>query len=567
MSSHFSNSRAHGALGASIAFALTIGGCMASPGNGSKLPAHNSPITLNGLTGQPNSKVEIMAQDYCSNTLVKVTAPGVADPQMSSSTPMVFKNVTSTGDMSGFPWSVTYPSVTGADCRFWSPYGCSFPDWGPNQSTLRLRAHITDPSGNLGTAMTFGDAAGEANVLNCVKTKQRDALLAGQPPLSQVDAALLCKDSDFTADIQTRNFSATWALDFTGMTIEKKDETGVWPILDGDEPYNPVIMGFRGLLKSSANLNVQWIGSLNSRDLEQGQVYTLDDRQGRIQFRNVDIVDVAEWLGCDPATARVKPAEIMEALDLSNKEAPTAADLVRGLALFNSFRCDLNQTPKDITVLGYALQALEEDGTQNSLTVGAVNSARDTKRNEYQVQLRNVGAQLQAVRTAYRGAIQFCNDTRRPDGSFTGECLTRFKNVDPETPTAQSLQISAGVFQALGSVGLDIVGWIIAGGDNDDEIGETQVAMYLAIEPEFMSLLTRFAADVGVALPPEMSLLAHSQLKVTSENSSAKYVTRGQLYDYTRALRGSLQAAERARNAGRCPWTAPAESVNTGVNM
>jgi hypothetical protein len=563
----FSHAQAHKAFSASTAvLALAISGCMATPANGPQLPSHTSPVTLNGLTGQPNSKVEIFATDYCANTDVRVTAPGVPNQHMSSSNPMVFKNATATGDMSGFPWSATYPSITGDSCRHWTPYGCSFADWGPNQGSLKLKARITDPSGQVSDAMVFGEAEGESNVINCVKAKQRNAALAGQT-LSQVDAALLCADIDKQADVETRNHSATWAVDFSGMTIEDTNETGFWPIPDGDEPYNPVIMGFRGLLKTNATLDVRWVNTLEARDLDQGQVYTLDDRLGRVHFRDVDTLSVGEWLGCDPTTVRIMVSEIVQALDLANKPEPTPADLLRALAFFNSFRCDLNQTPKEITVIGYALQAIEHDATQVGLAKSAVNSEKDEKRAEYQVQLRNVGGQLAAVRSAYREVIQFCNNTRDPAGNYSLDCITRFRSVKPQLPTGESLKITAGVLQALGAIGADILGWIIAGGDNDDAIGGASVGMYIAIDNDFMTLLTRFAREAGVAIPADMSLLGPKTLTITSQNSDTRYVTRGRVTNYTNDLKTNMLRSERERNAGRCPWTPPAESVNTGVNM
>jgi hypothetical protein len=353
------------------------------------------------------------------------------------------------------------------------------------------------------------------------------------------------------------------------MKVENPQEDDF--LSDGDEPYNPVVIGFRGQLKPDSGLDMRWQGDLVERSIGKGSTYTLSDRYGRVHFRNVDTLSVGEWLGCDPTTVRINVPEIVEALDIAKKVGAgtaTGLEIVRALALFNSFRCDLMPTFKEVTVIGAAVQAIESDATPESVTEGAVGSMIDKKRPDYLFMLRNAGAQLQALRTAYRDVIASCNAGRDPSaGAYSADCITAFQNVKPEDPVKVSVRVTAGLLAGLGGIASDILGFIVSVGDKDDTIGPPQIRMYAAIDADFMTLLTRFAGQAGVTIPPELKRLAPETLSLVHSADGVRYVTSGRTFNFTQELQTTKLESERTRNAGRCPWTPPVESTATGVIM
>jgi hypothetical protein len=558
-------SRAHG-----IAFVLLVSGCMASPPNSASLVNHDAPVDMWGLTAEPGQGVSIGVYDWCTDRI----DPGGGTT--SSREPTVFEGVAAPGDATGYVWNLQR-SYNTSTCRYWTPYGCNFADWGANQGTLRLKPSVinTDGSG-LTPAFVFSDPAfGETNVVDCAN--RVSFLLEGIATLSPLQAAAHCADSDGLADLQTRHVSSTWSVDFSGTTVLDEQEE------DDEELYNPVIVGFRGTLQPNATLTTNWINDLSEREIGLGGTYGLDDRNGRIHFRNVDTVSIAEFLGCDPATARINVAEFQELAFIGKKASPTPEELARAVRFINGFRCTLNQTPKDIAVVGWALSTIESDNTPISVTKNAINDALKTKRAQIEPQLRTLGTQLAQVRTGIREIVQFCNDTATWNG-YSAECMLRFKDMDIKLETAanQVFREKFSVWSVLGSVaslgGLtghimsfldkvieEILDCIVSQCDNDDAIGDTIVRPYLAIDADFWTLLT--SRIPSGTLPEGTRRLAPESYNISTSGNGAHYQTAGKTANFTTELRTSRLASERARNANRCPWLPPAESTATGVTM
>jgi hypothetical protein len=405
-------------------------------------------------------------------------------------------------------------------------------------------------------------AFGESNVLDCVDAAIRDAQSRGET-LAPGGAAFLCADPDGFADIQVRNTTDTWAVDFSGMTVVDEQESL-------DEPYNPVIVGFRSAVAPNASINMNWVNSLFEREINQGSTFVLDDRYGRIHFRNVDTVNLGEFLGCDPESVRINVQEIEELLRIGSLPEPTLEEFFTATALINRFRCTLNQTPKDITVLGWAVTTIESDRTPTNTTRGAVNDALDDKRAEMTPQIRSLGTKLATLRTNIRNVIQFCNDTATLDG-YSLECMSRFANIDLQLKEGARTLIPTGggsimvVLNAIGSIVTDIISCAISACDADDPIGTTALRTYLAVSPDFMTLLVNRLP--GGSLPGGTLRLANESYNVATFGDGARYETAGRTLNFTEELKTTRLASERARNAGRCPWLPPPESSNTGVTL
>jgi hypothetical protein len=551
-----------------LACLVFAAGCMAGPSNGETLASFDAPIAMSGFTGQPAQIVSIDVYDWCTDTMTIGQGSTI-----SSQDPTVFTGAAGDGDATGYFWSL---ERNFSACRHWSPYGCNFADWGTAQGRLRLKPMTMNRDGtDLAAAAVFADPAfGESNLVDCYGTVSRIAQDFGLA-LNPLQLAAVCADPDGFADMQIRDVTHTWSVDFSGTTVVDEQE-------GEDELYNPVIVGFRSALAPSASLGLTWINDLSERTIDQGQTYVLDDRTGRIHFRNVDTVTIAEFLGCDSATARINPAEFDElaAIGKIPLENLTPANVERAMTLLNRFRCTLNQTPKDITVVGWALTTIESDNTPISVVKDEINRKLNIKRTEMEPQLRSLGSQLAQVRTAMRDIVQFCNDTATPAG-YTADCLLRFKDLNLNLESgARGIGSSGGsligTIASLGGLTHELVSFfrslqdaiidcLIAQCDQDDPIGDTVVRTYLAVDPGFWSLLS--SRVPSGTLPAGTQRLANESYNISTIGDGAHYQTAGRTADFTQELQTSRLASERARNANRCPWTPPAESSSTGVTL
>jgi hypothetical protein len=283
-------------------------------------------------------------------------------------------------------------------------------------------------------------------------------------------------------------------------------------------------------------------------------------------------------LGCDPATARIDATELNELAAIGARENPTQADVEQAMARLNRFRCTLDQAPKDITVLGWALATIESDRTPISVVKNEINQKLASKRSAMEPQLRALGSQLAQARIEMREVIQLCNDTATPSG-YGLPCLAAFSQLDLSLEGAANRIASGGgggssllgSIASLGGLTHELVSFlqdavidcIIAQCDQDDPIGDTILRAYLAIDSTFWTLLA--SRVPSGALPEGTRRLADESYTISTVGDGAHYQSAGRTSNFTEELQTTRLASERGRNAGRCPWAPPAESSTTGV--
>src|SRR5262249_20630328 len=136
-----------------------------------------------------------------------------------------------------------------------------------------------------------------------------------------------------------------------------------------DEPWDPPVVGFRTQVTSTAVVKTTWANSSGFYEgYNTGEILSLVGTP--FLFRDVRAISIGDWLGCDPRTFSLK--------SLKSADLPAA-------------RCDLNQTPMDIDVIGVLVVGGEHDSTSSETTRDLLNDAISQSRSKLQSHMRKAG--------------------------------------------------------------------------------------------------------------------------------------------------------------------------------